>query len=62
MTVCTIKESIFFQQYQAFFEQGRLIWIVEIVVTFPSVMGSPEVMTVTASNGDISAGPSHSDT
>jgi hypothetical protein len=29
------------------------------VVTLLSVMGSPELMTVTASNGDISAGPSH---
>ncbi|KAL3774885.1 hypothetical protein ACHAW5_007303 [Stephanodiscus triporus] len=30
------------------------------IVTFLSVMGSPELMTVIASNGDISAGPSHS--
>ncbi|KAL9189871.1 hypothetical protein ACHAXT_009546 [Thalassiosira profunda] len=30
------------------------------VVTFLSVMGNPELMTVTASNGDVHAGPGHS--
>lgn len=30
------------------------------VVTFLSVMGNPELMTVTAYNGDLSVGPSHS--